>query len=207
MRGEVSHTCRCGATQTVIRVPAFAAGTRLRCYCGDCQTAARLKDPDQDTLAPLGASDIWQSTPDRITFLTGADNLKIYKLSPRGGFRWYAKCCGTLMFSTLRNLKIPFVSIPLRQPEVEEADVILGPVRCHAFTHGARPGLGAPQSSSGMTKTLMAALSRAILASVTGRGRKSPLRQSDGSPIAPVEVITLEARKAALPDHLKQPAK
>ncbi|WP_338548783.1 DUF6151 family protein [Roseovarius phycicola] len=184
-------------------MPAFAAGTRLRCYCGDCQTAARLNDPDQDTLAPVGASDIWQSTPDRMTFLQGVENLKIYKLSPRGGYRWYAMCCGTLMFSTLRNLNVPFVSIPLRQPEVEEADTVLGQVRCHAFAESARPGMGAPEKSSGMVKILAAALSRAVLARMTGRGRKSPLRQSDGAPIAPVEVITLETRKAARPDHLK----
>ena len=115
------------------------SGTHLRCYCGDCQTAACLHDPNQDLLLPTGASDIWHTTPDLITLDTGAENLKIYCLSPRGGFRWYAMCCGSLMFSTVKNLKIPFVSMPLRREEQTQFEKLLGPLRCHAFTESARP--------------------------------------------------------------------
>ena len=129
--------------------------------------------------------------------------MKISRLSPRGGYRWYAGCCGTLMFSTVRNLKVPFVSVALRQPEVQGVLDVLGPVCCHAFTASARPHPDAPTADKGMRWAGTLALKRAAIAWLSGRSRRSPLRRPDGMPIAPVEVITLEARKEALPDHLK----
>ena len=185
-----------------IRVPAPSAGTRVRCFCGDCQTAARLHDRDEDVLTPAGGSDIWHTTPDRISFDTGAEALKISRLSPRGAYRWYAGCCGTLMLSTARNLKLPFVSIPLRQPELAQVNSMLGPVRCLAFAASARDHPEAPAGNKGVYPTAIRMMLRAALAWFSGRAKISPLRQPDGTPIAPVEVITLEARKAAKPDHL-----
>lgn len=200
---EFGHSCRCGSTRLTIKVPSRAAGTHVRCYCKDCQTAARLHDRDEETLSPAGGTDIWHTVPDLITFEAGAENLKISRLSPRSGFRWYAGCCGTLMFSTVRNLKIPFVSVAMRQPELQDAQDVLGPVRCHAFTASARPHPDAPTANKGMRWAGFLALKRAAIAWLGGRSGRSPLRQPDGIPIAPVEVISLEARKAALPDHLK----
>ena len=200
---EFEHACRCGATRLNVSVPSRAAGTHLRCYCKDCQTAARLHDRDQETLSGAGGTDIWHTTPDLIAIDEGAEKLKISRLSPRGGYRWYAGCCGTLMFSTVRNLKIPFVSVALRQPEVPGVLDVLGPVRCHAFTASAQPHPDAPKADKGMRWAGTLALKRATIAWLSGRSRRSPLRRPDGTPIAPVEVITLEARKEALPDHLK----
>ncbi|WP_299851225.1 DUF6151 family protein [uncultured Roseovarius sp.] len=200
--GVFRHACRCGRTKMTIDVPAPSAGTRLRCYCGDCQTAAQLHDPDQDLLSPAGGTDIWHTTPDLISIDAGAETLKISRLSPRGGCRWYAGCCGTLMFSTARNLKIPFISVTLRQPELTGTDPLLGPVRCHAFTASARPDAKAPKADKGMRRVGTLALKRAFLAWLSGRSKANPLRGPDGAPIAPVEVISLEARKAARPDHL-----
>lgn len=185
-----------------ISVPAPSAGTRVRCFCGDCQTAARLHDPDQDILTPAGGSDIWHTTPDRISIVAGAETLKISRLSPRGAYRWYAGCCGTLMLSTAKNLKLPFVSMPLRQPELAVAKPMLGPVRCLAFAASARDHPDAPARNKGVYSTAARGILRAARAWLGGRAKNSPLRQSDGAPIAPVEVITLETRKAAKPDHL-----
>ena len=200
---EVLHACRCGATKLTIKVPAPSAGTRIRCYCKDCQTAARLHDRDEGTLSPAGGTDVWHTTPDLLEIETGADLLRIWRLSPRGAYRWYAGCCGTLMLSTARNLKIPFVSVALRRVELARAEAVIGPVRCHAFTATARAHSDAPVADKGMRLAGVLALKRAILAWLGGRARRSPLRRPDGMPIAPVEVISLEARKAALPDHLK----
>ena len=200
---EFSHTCRCGATKLTIKVPAPSTGTRIRCYCKDCQTAARLHDPSEDILSSAGGTNIWHTTPDLIEIRAGAETLKISRLSPRGGYRWYAGCCGTLMFSTVRNLKLPFVSVTLRQPEVAVADDLLGPIKCHAFTASARPGSDVPGANKGVRRAVARGLKRAALAWLSGRSRTSPMRRPDGRPIAPQEVITLAARKVALPDHLK----
>lgn len=186
-----------------IRVPVRSAGTYLRCYCKDCQTAARLHDRDEETLSACGGSDIWHTTPDLIDITTGAEALKISRLSPRGALRWYAGCCGTLMFSTLNNLKVPFISVALRQPEIRSATQVLGPVRCHAYTAGARAHPDAPGSDMGMRWVGSLALKRALVCWLSGRATKNPLRRPDGTAVAPVEVISLDAREAALPDHLR----
>lgn len=203
MAAALTHTCRCGETRMEIAVPAPSAGTHLRCYCRDCQTAARLNDPDQDRLSPAGATDVWHTTPDRLVLLTGAERLHICRLSPRGAFRWYAGCCGSLMLSTTKTLRLPFVSVPLAQPRLAESAALIGPVRCHGFVRSARPGAGAPDAPSGSWYAVAMAVRRGIAACLTGRIRRNPLRQPDGSPIAPVEVISLARRKASLPEHLR----
>ena len=200
--GLIEKSCRCGATRLKINVPAPSAGTRVRCYCADCQTAARLHDAGQDMLTPAGGTDIWHTTPDLITIDAGAETLEISRLSPRGAFRWYAGCCGSLMFSTTRHLKLPFISVAFRQPELTGVDALLGPVRCHAFTASARPHSTSPRADKGMPRVGLLALKRALLVWMSGRARINPLRRSDGRPIAPVTVISLDARKAARPDHL-----
>lgn len=186
-----------------IQVPVRSSGTHIRCYCADCQTAARLHDPDEETLSSAGGTDVWHTTPDLIEIASGAETLKISRLSPRGGYRWYAGCCGTLMLSSVHHLKIPFVSVTLRQSELSAATDVIGPVSCHAFTASARPHADAPKADKGMRWAGVLALKRAAVTWLSGRGKHSPLRRADGTPIAPVDVITLAARKAALPDHLR----
>jgi hypothetical protein len=203
MTQHITHTCRCGQTAITITVPAKSAGTRVRCYCADCQTAALLHAGAEDMLTAAGGTDIWQTTPDHIEITKGQAHLKILRLSPKGLFRWHAGCCSTPMLNTLPNLKLPFVGAVLRQSQSAEADRIYGAVQCHASVASARPGQGAPSRDKGIKRAGAAVLRRMALVLMSGRAKLSPLRQPDGAPIAPVEVITREARRAARPDHLR----
>lgn len=203
MTADVINSCRCGQASMTITVPAKSAGTRVRCYCADCQTAARLHENGADMLSEAGGSDIWQTTPDHIEIVRGQEHLKILRLSPKGLFRWHAECCGTPMLNTLPNLKLPIVGAVLRQSQRAEADRVYGAVTCHAFVSSAIPGKGGPVKDIGVKRAGAAVLRRMVLAFLSGRARFSPLRQQDGTPIAPVEVISRDARRAARPDHLR----
>lgn len=203
MNASVEHSCRCGQTRLNIAVPAKSAGTRLRCYCADCQTAAHLHGDATDQLSDAGGTDIWQTTPDHLQITQGAEHLSIKRLSPKGLMRWYAGCCGTPMFNTLPNLKLPFVGAVLRQSQLATQDQTFGKVTCHAFVSGARPGQGAPAQDRGFKRAGVSLMRRMALAFISGRARLSPLRHADGTPIAPVDVITREARQAARPEHLR----
>ncbi|WP_371227488.1 DUF6151 family protein [Roseovarius sp. 2305UL8-3] len=198
----VDHTRRCGATHLRVDVPGASAGTRAICYCKDCQTAAQLHGDGADMLSPAGGSDIWQTTPDRIKIVKGAEHLKVIRLSPKGLMRWHAGCCGTPMFNTLPNLKLPFIGMILRQSARSDADAVYGKLRCHASTEGVRPGAGASTRDKGFKRAGFDVLQRMLAAWLSGRSKDTPLIGKDGKPIAPVEVITKDQRRAAIPKHL-----
>lgn len=201
MTKTFAQLCRCRTVELHVTVPRPGAGTRLRCYCRDCQTAARLHEGGADVLAAAGGTDIWQTTPDRIEFIRGAECLEVIRLSPNGLFRWHAGCCGTLLINTLPNLALPFAGVVLRQSALAEAERCFGPVRGAAGTKDAVTGPSAPSQDRGIAAAGLAVVRR-MLGAVLRRA-PSPLRGSDGAPIAPVRVISLEARKAAQPDHLR----
>ncbi len=193
---DLTSTCRCGTVQIEVSVPSRRAGTRVMCYCKDCQTGALALDAAEVLTAP-GGTDIWQTTPDRLTLLAGADRLKILRLSPKGLNRWYANCCDTPMFNTLQQLSLPFVGVVLRDHDMAQS--MLGPIRAYHSTASATPGKGAPAKDKGVGGAGFAVLSRMIVTGLSGRGRLNPLRTPEGDPIAAIRVLTLEERRAAQP--------
>lgn len=180
-------------------MPGPRTGSHVQCYCVDCQTAARLHAGGGDILTSAGGTNVWQTTPAHIQITAGADRLEILRLSPRGTFRWHARCCGTPMINTLPSLRVPFAGVVLRQSELPALAPVVGPVRCHYSTVGARPGQGGPAHDSGVPRAIMQVGRRLILGLLSTSGRRTPLRGADGAPIAPVRVIPLEDRQAAMP--------
>lgn len=189
--------------EVTLAVPASGAGTRVTCYCKDCQTAASLFGHADELLSPGGGSEIWQTTPDRVTIASGAEHLEILRLSPKGLFRWHARCCDTPIFNTMSRVAWPFVGVVLRQAELDGAASGLGSSRCRAFTKYARPEPGAPKSDRGFVGAGLRVLSRMMAAWISGRAKSNPLLTVVGAPIAPVSVIPLEQRQRATPDHLR----
>lgn len=195
-----AHACRCGAVRLDVAVPGARARTHLVCYCSDCQTAARLHDGGADILTAAGGTHVWQTTPDRIVTITRGERLEILRLTPRGAFRWHARCCGTPMINTLPTLALPFAGIVLRQSELPDAVSVLGPVTCHYSTVGARAGAGAPTGDSNVARAILQVGWRMLRALTLSKARRDPLRRGDGRPVAPVRVVEPEARLAAAHD-------
>lgn len=175
----------------------------MTCYCKDCQTAAGLFGASDELLSPGGGSEIWQTTPDRITIVGGAEQLEILRLSPRGLYRWHARCCDTPVFNTMSRVHLPFVGVVLLQAELTREAAALGPSRCQAFTRDAAPGPGAPKRDRGFAGAGLHVLSRMAGAWIGGRAKNNPLLGGDGAPIAPFTVIPLEERKAVITGHLR----
>lgn len=190
--------CRCGLVRIGVSVPGRSSGTRVKCYCVDCQTGALALDAG-DMLDPAGGTDVWQTTPDLLTVQAGAEHLAILRLSPRGLYRWYAACCDTPLCNTLPKLGLPFVGLVLRPYEGAGLDKVFGPLRAQVNTVGARPGQGAPVKDRNFAGAGVQVVTRMILAGVSGRGRLNPLRDDAGQPIAPIRVLTREERHAAHP--------
>lgn len=196
---RLSHACRCGKVAFAIEVPHRRAGTRVTCFCKDCQTAGRLFGAEAEILGPAGGTDIYQTTPDRLSILRGAEHLQIIRLSPKGLMRWHAACCNTPVLNTAERIALPFVGLVLRPDERAAADAVLGPVTAYVFTASARPGAGAPAADRGFARTGMAIAGRMLGAWVRGKAGRNPLRTPEGGPIAPIRILTPEERRAARP--------
>lgn len=199
MAGDLQLACRCATVQIALSVPGRSAGTRCVCYCGDCQTAARVFGPGDDLLGPAGGTDIWQTTPDRVDIRAGQDRLAILRLSPKGLYRWHATCCDTPLFNTLPRMGVPFVGVVLRPDQAAQVDPVLGPVFCYHATAGARPGEGAPSGDVHFARAVGSLIWRMAAAVLSGRGKRNPLRAPDGGPNAPIRILTRDQRDAARP--------
>ena len=197
--GTLETSCRCGEVVVRLDVPRKGGCTRTVCYCDDCQTAPRALGAEAHVLGPGSGTDLVQSTPDLLHIDKGADRLGVLRLSPKGLFRWYARCCDTPMFNTLANLKLGFVGVIIPAEASKQVDAAFGAPRAHVFTTTARPRSEAPRKDVGFSVAGYGVLSRLFAAKISGRSKHSPLMQEDGTPIAKIRVLTKEERHDARP--------
>jgi hypothetical protein len=195
-KSPLNFQCGCGQVQARLSAAGVAAGSHIQCYCKDCQTSARHLGY---RLPEHGGTELIQTTPDAITFVSGADQLGLQRLSPNGLCRWYAKCCNTPMFNTLQRRTLPFAGIVVHPPEAEGVKAQMGPIWGHAFTSYAPSGTGAPSEDKQMGRIGTKMILRLISAYLSGRAGRNPFLTKDRDWIAQPEVLTLEERKAAAP--------
>ena len=109
MNAAAEMRCRCGEVRAVVKDPSPSTVNRVICYCDDCQAYAHQLGR-ADLLDIHGGTDIVQVAPASLTFLQGQDKIAALRLSPKGLFRWYARCCNTPVGNTV-SPSIPFVGL------------------------------------------------------------------------------------------------
>ena len=180
-------SCQCGATEWTIDT---SSGTRVVCYCADCQTFARHLSPNQPQTDAAGGTHVYQTLPENIHFTRNANGLSALRLSPNGLIRWYTACCRTPVANTLPRTGIPFAGLVL-PPETPD----FGKIVAHAFTDSARR----PVKGYGMPKAGLSVLFRALSGRIAGAHRKGPFVDADGELAVTPTVLTREERSAARP--------
>lgn len=181
----LAFSCTCGTVRGHVSVPGASAGNHVVCHCPDCRAAELwLEQPDPSA----DGVEIWQTIPDLVTIEAGADQLALMQFSPRGLFRWYARCCKAPMFNTLRKPRLSFVGISANRL----ADTApLGPVIGHAFM--AKPEGG--YRHTGFNRIGLRVVRMMALANLTGRWRQNPFFDAAGAPVVAPEVLPKDARK------------
>lgn len=185
--------CRCGQVQG--ECDPARAYTRATCYCRDCRAFARWLG-DGGLLDAAGGSDIVPMAPDGVRFTAGQEHLACMSLGPRGLLRWYAACCHTPLANVPRDPKFFYLGLPVACLDAPETAVSA------AFGPGGRVALSTESATAPVTPTRWALLGGIvkIVANVVGarlRGRRNGLLfAEDGAPIRPVQVLTLEQRRA-----------
>ncbi|MBE1283181.1 MAG: hypothetical protein GJ676_07700 [Rhodobacteraceae bacterium] len=178
-------SCECGALHGQIEDHGLRAGTHLECFCPDCRAAQLYFD--QPDPAP-GAVELFQTTPDAITIHAGSEHLAMLRLGPKGLYRWYAGCCNTPLFNTLKSRRFAFAGI---LADRLEDNSVLGPIRVQGYV----PTAGKPPRHKGAGRMAYGIFSRMIGAWVSGRWRQTPFFDPDtGKPVAEPVVISREDR-------------
>lgn len=176
---DLSFACNCGELRGTLIGVSPTNGTRAECYCHDCR-AAELYAGQPDP-APGGVQ-LYQTVPDRVQFDSGADQLAVFSLSSKGLLQWQARCCGAVLFKTMRTPKVPFASF--RTDRLED-DSPLGPVVARAFVRKANGKRG----HEGGLRFMLGFAKRALSRRITGKWKTTPFFDADGTPSRDIHVV------------------
>ena len=184
-RDAVDWTCRCGEVRLSV-IP--GDGSRCVCYFTDCRAFYRYLGAGA-WLDPAGGVDLWQTVPDRIAIVSGADRLAAMKLTGRGPIRMHTTCCRTPVANLPPRPAFPFAALTVGGIADPSA---LGPVDATVQT-GSATG---PVEKRGTTALYVAGvIGRMLKARLTGR-RATPFFNDAGRPVATPRRLT-EAERAA----------
>ncbi|MEM9089357.1 MAG: DUF6151 family protein [Cyanobacteria bacterium P01_F01_bin.53] len=204
---DIPLQCGCGKVKGIAHDISPRTGTRVVCYCDDCQAFARFLDGETTVLDEYGGTDIFQIAPAQVEITAGAEYLSSMRLSPKGLIRWYSQCCKTSIGNTISGA-IPFVGLvnsfihddcDSEQERLRYLNEILGPVKF--YVHGKfaqKPPLInnshqsiQPQSIQPQTihdgeplQMLIRAIPKLLLAKVRGQGQPSPFFDIAGTPVS-----------------------
>jgi len=194
MVGQIELRCRCGEVRGIVADPSPRSVNRVVCYCDDCQAYAhQLGRPD--LLNEKGGSDIVQLAPAALSFTKGQDRIAGLRLSPKGLYRWYAKCCNTPVGNTM-GPTLPFVGIPVQSFDTTRPDDCFGAPVAEIFGKSAvgEPPAGSTRFNPAM---FLRAIGKVIGWRLRGKTWPHPFFARDTrAPIYPVTVISHERREA-----------
>jgi len=193
---QADFRCRCGEVRGRLANASPRAVNRVICYCDDCQAFAHHLGR-ADLLDVQGGSDIVQVAPASLTFVQGQDRIAGLRLTPKGLFRWYARCCNTPVGNTI-SPAIPFVGIIAQAFDngAQHPDDVFGrPIGAIMGTYAIG---NPPTGSAGVGLSLMA---RAILVvlrwRVRGEAWPHPFFQRETrAPIYPAIVLSHSQRES-----------
>jgi hypothetical protein len=195
---DVDVHCRCGILRGKLLGVSAETGSRMLCYCRDCQAFARfLGTPGM--LDAQGGSEVFQTTQAQLRLASGQDKLACVRLSDKGLLRFYASCCRSPIGNMLARRRSPFLGIaqPFMDPGVGRTlDPVLGPVilsaRSGAATAPLPPNRPKPNPILGVTHIL-----RVIAASVLfGKHTPTPFFDANDKLVVTPEILTPERHQA-----------
>jgi hypothetical protein len=199
---DIPLQCACGKLNGTALAVSPAAGTRVLCYCDDCQAFAHfLGRPD--ILEPGGGTDLFQTAPSRVR-LANTDTLACVRLSDKGMHRWYCSECKTPVGNTM-GPRVPFVGVIHRGIMLDRGgsgrDAVLGPPLAHVQT---RYAVGGTPVRAGRLSTLrVVGRTVRLLATwwLTRAGSPSPFFDpATGAPRVAPRILTAEERLGLSPN-------
>lgn len=193
MGRDMKVQCRCGEVKGVIRDVSASTGTHLICLCDDCQAYARYLGDEEAILDKSGGTEIYQTSPSRLRFTHGQQQVHCVRLSPKGILRWYAKCCRTPIANTLPTSGVPFMGVVHSffdfKDEGEKLEAI-GPIRARIFGKFARGEMPKDAHVKAPIGILIRTVRLLLLARLKGEHRGTPFFNDEtGKPVVEPTVL------------------
>ncbi len=193
MSSDLSLGCSCGGLRGRLLGASPGVGTRIVCYCDDCQAFAHYLERGPEILDASGGTDIFQTSPARVEIVEG--ELACMRLTPKGMLRWSSACCRSPIGNTMPTPALPFVGLITASLGDEAA--ALGPVRGRVMTEFATgpvdPENAHPRQSFGLAAPLFG---RILMSRLRGEHRRSPFFDPDsGKPVAKPHVLDEDERR------------
>lgn len=195
MPQDVSLRCQCGSVEGTLVDVTPTNGTRVVCYCDDCQTFAEYLGL-KGIRDARGGTDVVQRPLNTLKITKGKEHLKLLRQHPKGSFRWYAGCCRTPIGNTVSG-KVPFIGVVhsfIAEPE--KLDAVFGKavgVQGKFAQGGAPDGVAATVPMGMMLKLIL------MLAGwkIAGKTQPTPFFDPDTrEPTVAPTILTLDERNA-----------
>ncbi|MBR9912194.1 MAG: hypothetical protein GYB33_17775 [Gammaproteobacteria bacterium] len=173
-------TCDCGAF--VARLKSFPKHTpgRLVCYCDDCQAYVK-KIKCSDVLDDYGGTEVIPAYPKEVEIVQGLDQLKCYRLSEHGTYRWATSCCNSPILNTRPGFPwagILHTAYTRRNPT---ALSVLGEIKCRIYGKYALPGAPFRISNTIGLRDMLVVMPFILKGKILGMGKESPFFGPDNS--------------------------
>ncbi len=196
---NLKASCRCGTVQATVKDVTPQGGNRLVCHCVDCQTYMHFLE-QAALMDEWGGTDIFQTSPVAVRFEAGEESIACVRLSPKGLFRWYAKCCRSPIGNTA-SYGMPFVGVMRSFLQVAEdgsaAEEAIGPVRLHVQLSEPMAAAIPPERPQGGAAKMFLSFGLFLLrARLRGDHKRSPFYDAETqAPRTEPHVLSLAERE------------
>ncbi len=185
---EIKLKCSCGKVRGKTKDINERSGTRITCCCDDCQSFAEYLNQESSVLDQYGGTDIYQMPISNIKITEGTDQISSLRLSSKGMYRWYAKCCNTQIGNSM-GAGGPFIGVIHNfMDHGSSRDEELGKNRGHIQTKFARQSVPADLKGSSI-KIIFRSLSKLIVWKIKGLDKPSVFFDDNGKPIAKPSIL------------------
>ena len=133
MSADLPFSCRCGAVKGVIEKAGPREGDFVVCHCTDCQTFARRFQAEDRVTGDDAGTLLYQSRCARMRIAQGRGELRCLHLTDKPTMLWFARCCGTPLFNSYKNGKLPYVTTLVGNCEADDRERLLGEPIGHLF--------------------------------------------------------------------------
>ena len=186
---DTPFACSCGKLGGVLLAVDPNQGTHAECHCTSCRCGeiyCGQPDPAPD---PVG---IFQTSADKVRIDRGQEHLAVFSFGETNLLRWYADCCGSPMFNTLRNPKLGFAGV---RTSCLADTAPLGPIVATGFI----PTENGKQKHRGLPVMVWRTLRRMTGDRLSGRWKNGPFFDSTTlQPIRPVKIVSAEERRGLI---------
>ena len=192
---DLPFACECGSVAGVVERATIAEGDYVVCHCTDCRDLVRHFGKQDRILDAHDGTALYQSRCARMRLHKGKDQLAGVHMTDGPTLRWYAKCCGTPLFNTYKNARIPYVTTLLANCD-EAASKRLGEPLGHLFLDDVDADTSGLKPLS-MNRLMRRFFPRMLKDIISGDRRRSELFDSETlEPIAQPHKLTEAEQKA-----------